>query len=70
MILRRIEDKEYLENKKYTKIVKDSDETCGINSKTSAEAVGMEKLIPSLRQRQQFGKCNKIHHSKVKHQSL
>ena len=50
--------------------MKDSDETCGINSKTSAEAVGMEKLIPSLRQRQQFGKCNKIHHNKVKHRSL
>ena len=36
----------------------------------SYESVGMERLIPSLRQRQQFGKCNKIHHNKVKHRSL
>ena len=34
---------------------KDIDGTYGSNSRTCSEAVGMEKLIPSLRQRQQIG---------------
>jgi len=43
-----------LENRKSTINEKEDNETSGRNPRTCSEAVGMEKLIPSLRQRQQI----------------
>ena len=53
-----------LGNKKCTINEKENNETSGRNPRTCSEAVGMEKLIPSLRQRQQIGNPINIHHVK------
>ena len=42
----------------------EDNETSAHNPRTCSEAVGMEKLIPSLRQRQQIGNPINIHHVK------
>lgn len=44
---------------------KENNETSGRNPRTCSEAVEMEKLIPSLRQRQQIGNPINIHHAKL-----
>ena len=43
---------------------KENNETSDRNPRTCSEAVGMEKLIPSLRQRQHIGNPINIHHAK------
>ena len=53
-----------LGNKKSTINEKEDNETSDLNPRTCSEAVGMEKLIPSLRQRQQIGNPINIHHAK------
>ena len=51
----RNEAKENFLNKKYRNDEKDEHGPYTNNLRSSSEAVGMEKLIPSLRQRQQIG---------------
>ena len=51
----RNEAKENFLNKKYRKDEKNENGPYANNLRSSSEAVGMEKLIPSLRQRQQIG---------------
>ena len=51
-----------LENEKVSINKKEDNETS--LTRTCSEAVGMEKLIPSLRQRQQIGNPINIHHAK------
>ena len=54
-----------LGNKKLAIDEKENNETSGRNPRTCSEAVGMEKLIPSLRQRQQIGNPINIYHAKL-----
>ena len=54
-----------LGNKKSTIKENEDNETSAHNPRTCSEAVGMEKLIPSLRQRQQIGNPIDIHHAKT-----
>ena len=60
----RNEAKENFLNKKYRNDEKDENGPYANNLRSSSEAVGMEKLIPSLRQRQQIGNPINICHEK------